>query len=375
MALAHDGPSRVPVRWAVRIVALLLLLLAGCSPTGEVGDGSGGDGGPAGGQDAAGAQDAGTVSMARATWDTGFMQAYVYRDLLEELGYDVSDPSEATVDANVFYPALARGQYDVWVNGWFPLHDIYLERELFTGEQDEQPVTPVGTEVSGGALQGYLVDRKTADEMDLTSMSDLADAEVAATFDDDGNGKADLIGCNEGWGCNTAIAEHIDQLDWGANVEQVVGEYSDLIADVQSDVEAGEPVLFYTWTPNWTVDVLVPGEDVVWLESPAPPDTDGETTVDGLEGCATGAGSCDLGWVANDIRVVGSNDFLDANPSARRLFELVEIPLDDIDAQNAEMYEGGDSYTEDDIAQDAADWIEENGSTVDRWLDEARSAG
>jgi glycine betaine/proline transport system substrate-binding protein len=30
----------------------------------------------------------------------------------------------------------------------------------------------------------------------------------------------------------------------------------------------GEPVLFYTWTPNWTVGKLVPGKDVVWLQVP-----------------------------------------------------------------------------------------------------------
>ena len=60
--------------------------------------------------------------------------------------------------------------------------------------------------------------------------------------------------------------------------------------------------------------------------------------------------------------------------SARRTFEAVEIPLDDIARQNAEMNAAGDGYTEADIAQDAADWIEANRSTVDGWLEQARSA-
>lgn len=366
MRTAHMGPT---ARRALTVVCLLGLLTAACGTAAEIGVGD--EGGPAAGEGAAGD---GQVRMARATWDTGFMQAYIYRDLLTELGYEVSDPSDATVDPNVFYPALARGEYDLWVNGWFPLHDIYLERELFSGEQNEEPITPLGTQVRGGALQGYLVDSKTADELGLTSMSDLADAEVAATFDGDGDGKADLVGCNEGWGCNSAIAEHIDTLDWGANVEQIVGDYSNQVNEVADRIEAGEPVLFYTWTPNWTVDVLVPGEDVVWLESPAIPDDEGTTTVEGLRGCATGADACDLGWVVNDIRAVANNDFIEENPDAAALLEAVEIPLADIDAQNAEMNEAGDSYTEADIAQDAADWIEENRSTVDGWLEEARSS-
>ncbi|HEX6255241.1 MAG TPA: glycine betaine/L-proline ABC transporter substrate-binding protein ProX [Euzebyales bacterium] len=354
---------------SVTLAVVLGLLTAACGPAADVA----GDGGPAAGDDGGGGD--GQITMARATWDTGFMQAYIYRDLLTELGYDVSDPSEATLDPNVFYPALAEGDFDLWANGWFPLHDIYLERELFSGEQNEEPITPVGTQVDGGALQGYLVDKKTADEMGLTSMSDLTDADTAAAFDGDGNGQADLIGCNDGWGCNAAITEQINTLDWGANVEQIVGDYSVQIDEVAQKVDAGEPVLFYTWTPNWTIDVLVPGEDVVWLESPPLPGDDESTTADGLAGCATGGESCELGWVVNDIRAVVNNDFLENNPDAAALLEAVQIPLSDISAQNAEMNEAGDSYTEDDIAADAAEWIEQNRDAVDGWLEQARSAG
>lgn len=359
------------IRRALALVCVLALATAACGTTAEIGGVDGG--GPAGGEDGSGED--GQVRMARATWDTGFMQAYIYRDLLTELGYEVSDPSEATVDPNVFYPALAEGDYDLWVNGWFPLHDIYLERELFSGEQQEQPVTPLGTEVDGGALQGYLADRKTAEELGLTSMSDLADADVAAAFDDDGNGKAELIGCNDGWGCNTVITTHIDKLDWGANVEQVVGDYADQVSEVVARIDAGEPALFYTWTPNWTIDVLVPGEDVVWLESPALPGDPGDTTAEDLPGCATGGDACDLGWAVNDIRAVANNDFIDEHPDVAALLEAVQIPLADIAAQNAEMNDAGDSYTEDDLAQDAADWIEQNRSTVDGWLEQARATG
>jgi len=42
------------------------------------------------------------------------------------------------------------------------------------------------------------------------------------------------------------------------------------MVDTLAKFERGEPVLYYTWTPNWTVGALVPGEDVVWLEAPRP---------------------------------------------------------------------------------------------------------
>ncbi len=218
-------------------------------------------------------------------------------------------------------------------------------------------------------------------------MADLEDPEVAAIFDQDGDGVADLTGCNDGWGCNATIDLHVngcegddcpeaaeggfDGLAWGENVNQVVGQYSALMADVVARVERGEPVLFYTWTPNWTVDVLKPGEDVVWLESPEVPWEEGQTAAEGLEGCVTD--ECQMGWVPNDIRIVAHNEFLDANPAAAELFAQVEIPLEDIAAQNAEM-NAADSYPEAEIATDASEWIENNRDLVDEWLQAARDA-
>lgn len=358
----QDGRARS--RTMVVVLAALALALAGCSDL----SGAGGAGGPAAGE--AGGGEA--VAMARATWDTGWFQAEVYRQLLDELGYEVSDPAEATRDANGFYPALARGEFDLWANGWFPLHEPYLEGELVTGATYDTAITFVGTQVPAGARQGYLVDKATADELDLTSMDQLTDPAIAGTFDDDGDGLADLVGCNDGWGCNLTISEHIEQLDWGANVEQVVGDYPDLFDDVVADVQAGEPTLFYTWTPNWTVAELVPGEDVVWLQSPSLPGVE-DTAVEGLEGCAGDADPCDLGWVVNDIQAAANSDFLDSHPDVRALLEAVEIPLDDIAAQNEEMRTAAE-YTSADLEAAAESWIEDHRDVVDEWIAAARDA-
>lgn len=343
--------------------ALFLLLAAGCAATPEE---WAADLGPPEGQPT---RDE-TVTMARADWDTGWMQAAIYQQLLEELGYEVADPSEETYAPETFYPLLARRDVDLWANGWFPLHTPFLERELVTGYRLDLPVEPVGTQVAAGALQGYLVDMATAERLAITSMGDFTRPEVAQAFDHDGDGRADLYGCNEGWGCNLTIAEHIDAHDWGASVEQVVGDYDELIAEVRERIDAGEPALFYTWTPNWTIEVLEPGTDVVWLESAPLPGQEAATSVSGLEGCA-GEDPCELGWEVNDIRAVANSDFLDEHPTIRRLLEAVEIPQGDIAEQNSRMA-GAERYTEEQIDDDAAAWIAENRSLVDQWLSAAR---
>lgn len=319
--------------------------------------------------------DDGVVTIARANWDSGYMQAAVYAQLIEELGYEVSDPADNTRDPNGFYPALASGQFDLWANGWFPLHDIYLEGELVTGQSVDLPIEAVGTQVSSGALQGYMIDKATSDASSITSMSSLADSAVAAMFDVNGNGKADLFGCNEGWACKTVIDAHIAEFSWGGNVEQRSGDYSQLIGeDVKKRLDAGQPVLFYAWTPNWTYTAMPPGQDVVWLQSDAMEDDMGTDVVPGLDGCAGGADPCKLGWPVNSIRAVANSDFLDDNAKIKSLLEQVKIPLEDIAAQNAQQAAAME-YSEEQIRADAAKWIADNRSTVDGWLNAANSAG
>ena len=314
-------------------------------------------------------EDEGVVSMARANWTSGYMQAAIYAQLIEELGYEVSDPAHNTLNPNGFYPGLATGQYDLWANGWFPLHDLYLTGELLTGQVTDLPIEPVGYQVASGALQGYMIDKATADSMGITQLSDLQNASVAAAFDHDGDGLADLLGCNKGWGCNAVIDLHLAEFGLSGTVEQVVGEYNDLLRGAQDMVADGESVLFYAWTPNWTVDVLRPGEEVIWLHAQSMPGEEGTTSVPGLRGC--GWDPCNLGWPVSSIRAVGNSDFLDDNPQIRRLLEQVTIPLADIAHQNAKMAVER-SYSEEQVQADAADWIAANRTLVDGWLASAR---
>jgi glycine betaine/proline transport system substrate-binding protein len=144
-------------------------------------------------------------------------------------------------------------------------------------------------------------------------------------------------------------------------------EYSVLMADAIGRFERGEPIFYYTWTPNWTVGALVPDEDVVWIEAPTHPD--GQEPVDGVVGCVNDP--CDIGWTANDVVVVANEEFLEEHPPAAQLLEVIQIPVGDVSAQNLLMDEGED--TQADIERHASEWIEENRDLVDQWLDEARA--
>lgn len=309
-----------------------------------------------------------TVNMARPTWDTGWWQAEVYRQVLQELGYEV--PRITTLDNPPFYQAVSQGDMDLWTGGWFPIHNTYIP--IFEGKAEI-----VGYVAKGGALNGYLIDKKTAEEYDINTVEDMTKDDIQKLFDTNGDGKADMVACPPGWGCEETIAYHMKAYDWGDDFNLIKAGYSASMADALGRYKNGEPIFFYTWTPNWTVGILKPGRDVVWLqveETNLPPDQkdlEDLTVVDDLEGCR-GEQPCNLGWPVTDIRPVANSAFLDENPAVRAFLEAASIPVEDIYAQNAEMFEGADSP--DDLKDQAAEWIEENRENVDKWLEAARAA-
>ncbi|MGH1490544.1 MAG: hypothetical protein ACRBK7_14335, partial [Acidimicrobiales bacterium] len=48
-----------------------------------------------------------SVTAARANWSTGYFQAAIYASLLEELGYEVSDPAASEFPPSNGYTAMA----------------------------------------------------------------------------------------------------------------------------------------------------------------------------------------------------------------------------------------------------------------------------
>ncbi|MEL7332464.1 MAG: glycine betaine/L-proline ABC transporter substrate-binding protein ProX, partial [Cyanobacteria bacterium J06560_2] len=193
------------------------------------------------------------------------------------------------------------------------------------------------------------------------------DPQIAALFDTDGNGKANLVGCVSGWGCRDVIEHHLDAYELRDTVEHDNGNYFALIEQVIDSHKAGEPILYYTWTPMWLSNILTPGDQVAWLEVPftsLPPSyaTDTSTTVDGQN----------LGFAVNQIEILANQAFLASNPKARKLFEAIEIPIEAINLQNQKMRAG--QNTPANVRTHAEEWISDNQALFDGWVAAANSA-
>jgi glycine betaine/proline transport system substrate-binding protein len=309
-----------------------------------------------------------TLQPARATWNTGFFQEALVRKGLEELGYKVKAPKDL---ANpIFYKSVALGDVDYWTNGWFPMHNAQLPKNF------EKDAVMCGYVSKAGGLGGYLVSKRDVEKYDIKSLDDFKRPEVMKAFDVNGNGKADLTACPPGWGCEKVIAHHLDAYNLNDYINPVKASYEAGMASAIGNYKSGGPVFFYTWTPNWTVYKLKPGEDVMWINVPEINPTDAQKgsedlmTVSGIIGAVSDP--LKMGFVANDIRIVANKKFAEANPAAKKFFEVFTLPLLDINAQNTRMNEGEKSQK--DIEKHVAEWVAKNTDKWNGWLAEARKA-
>ena len=204
------------------------------------------------------------VTMARGNWIETNFQNFVVQLLLEELGYEVSAPEE--IAPATFYPAVAQGDYDLWASSWPLNHTPLLQGESPDGGTFGDKAGYIGTMMASGALQGLLVDIPSVEQFSFTTLGELLDnPDAVAHFDSDGDGKADINGCDDGWGCQKVINDTLANNGWDDRAAQISATHSALFAESQASYAAGGPVLQYVWTPTAFVGKLVPGRDVLWL--------------------------------------------------------------------------------------------------------------
>ncbi|MGD1896796.1 MAG: glycine betaine/L-proline ABC transporter substrate-binding protein ProX [Phormidesmis sp.] len=272
---------------------------------------------------------------------------------LETLGYTVLSGSE--IEYDTLHEAIAKGYVDYTTVHWNPLHQKFLD-----DNGGNTNMVSAGTLVKD-AIQGYSIDRATAQQYAITNLEQLKDPQIAALFDTDGNNKANLVGCPPGWGCREVIEHHLDVYGLRDTVDHDNNNYFGLIDRVIADQTAGNPVLYYTWTPMWVSNILTPGDQVEWLEVPytSLPSAyadDTSTTVNGKN----------LGFAVNQIEILANKEFLINNPIAKSFFEAVEIPIEAINIQNQKMRAGQNTPVA--VRKHAEAWIEENQALFDSWI-------
>jgi glycine betaine/proline transport system substrate-binding protein len=297
-----------------------------------------------------------TVQPIKSSIAEESFQTVLVSRALTRLGYTVAPIKE--IEYATGYLALANGDATFMAASWQPLHD-----DFFKNAGGAAKLYREGTYVTQ-SVQGYLIDRKTAERYRITSIAQLKDPQIARLFDTNGDGKADLAGCNPGWGCEQVIEHQLEAYGLRGTVTHNQGSYPALIADTLTRFKQGQPVLYYTWTPYWVSGVLKPGKDVVWLQVPF-------SSLPGVQSAQSTKlpDGRDYGFPVNTQHIVASKAFADKNPAAARLFSVMKLPLADINAQNLRMREGENKPA--DVERHVDLWIKAHQKQFDGWIAQA----
>ena len=287
-------------------------------------------------------------------------QMLIVNEVLEKMGHEVVSSNDVNYDIAYQTIASNANSEDVYflASMWDPLHNGKLK-----ALGGDKKLVKYDKFISNCA-QGYLVDKKTADKYNIKYYNDLKKPEIAKLFDINGNGKADLTGCNAGWGCEKVIEHQLDAYGLRDTVEHNQGEYSALLANTIANYKTGKPILYYTWTPYWVSGKLVPGKDVTFLQVTHSANPNSSSTK-----LSNGA---DYGFNINDQRIVSNASVKTNHKDIAKLFDIIKIDVNDISGQNMLMANGQNK--EKDIQNHAKKWLEINKEKVNAWIKEAKAA-
>ncbi|NES75499.1 MULTISPECIES: glycine betaine/L-proline ABC transporter substrate-binding protein ProX [Okeania] len=302
-----------------------------------------------------------TIRSANSSWIQELFQTEVVNIGLEKLGYKIERPKQ--IEYPAIYISLANGDLEYSTVYYEPQHN-----EFFENAGGEEKLEKVGKLTPDG-IQRYEIDKKTADKYNITNLQQLKNPEIAKLFDSDGDGKANLVGCNPGWSCELIINHHLKAYELENTVEHNQGQYEILLADAMTRYQEGKPILYYAYEPHWISTVLKPNENVVSLEVPF---TSLPSSMENLSEKDTSLDGKNLGFPLLQQRIVANQKFLEVNPVAKRWFELVEIPIVDMNVESLRIKEGEDKP--EDILRHGQEWIKNNQQKYDNWLETAKQA-
>ncbi|GFR37107.1 hypothetical protein PRECH8_04030 [Insulibacter thermoxylanivorax] len=294
--------------WFIGITLILSLALAGCTGTSnDVGSNNGANQGNAkGGKE---------ITLVYVAWDSEIASTNVVKTVLEErLGYKVNI---LQVDNGPMWQGVAAGSADAMVAAWLPgTHGNYYE-EL------KDDFVDLGPNLEGAAI-GLVV----PSYVDVNSIEELADPDVAAQF----NGE--IIGIESGAGVMLTTEKAIEE--YGLDLNLVASSSAAMAQVLQEDYEAGKPIVVTGWTPHWMFAAM----DLKYLEDPKKVYGDAE-----------------------NIHTIVRHGLQEDMPDAYAFLDKFYWTPEDMAEVMIQIADGADP------AEAAKAWVDANPDKVDAWLE------
>ena len=298
-----------------------------------------------------GSAHAADIVIGMPNWTTVQAKAHILERIIEDnFGLDVEIQTGTNA---VVFEAMDRGSMHIHPETWLPnqqnLHDTYV------GERGSVVRTSNSTEDN----TGMCVLSRTAEELGVTSITDLSDPAIAAQFDNDGDGRGEIFIGAPGWA--STIAERVRARDYGYDETMELLEIEDGVAygNVDSIAVSGGHWVGYCAETHY----LFRSQDVVMLSEP-PHDPDTWHIVhptDDPDWLAQSRAS--TGWRPAYLHVAYASALQETHPEVVELLEGMSLTV----GQLVEMsYAIGVERQDPD--QFAEEWTINNADLVASWL-------
>ncbi|MEJ6404514.1 ABC transporter substrate-binding protein [Yoonia sp. 2307UL14-13] len=241
------------------------------------------------------------------------------------------------------------GSIDVYTDLWMPNQQALWD-EYIDGNQTVAVNAPYqGT--SNIYVPSYMTDK-------VSSIEDLANPEIAAMFDTDGDGKGEYWAGDVTWASTKRWqikfkSYGLDEL-WEPNIVSA----DTFKAGLEAAYSAGQPQLFYYWTP----EALHVRYDLIALEEPGRTEGCEDVDLDAENWLEVSTFDCVI--AANDVYVGYSKSLETRNPAVAKMLSNIQFSGDEINEWIVEMFDN-----KRDPQEVAEEWIADNMDTVQGWID------
>ena len=284
-------------------------------------------------------------------WPSVNATAHIMKVIIEDnLGLEVELQNGTNP---IVFEAMDSGAMHVHPEVWLPnqqnLHDTFVK------ENATVVMNPNGVQ----AFQGMCVDQATADANGITSIDDLTNPDIAALFDNDGDGMGELWIGAPGWASTNV--EKIRAKSYGYDQTFTLTEIDETVAygDLGNAITAGKPWVGFCYTPHYVFAL----HDLQVLEEPAYDPAKWKVTqptdsADWLE-----ESSAPVAWDSAYLHIHYAKALEEAHPSVATLMSNIAFDTETVSAMTfAVVIDGKEPLAY------AKEWVAANEDLTLSWL-------
>ena len=284
-------------------------------------------------------------------WPSATATANILKVVLEDnLGLEVELQNGTNP---VIFEAMDTGSMHVHPEVWLPnqanLHDTYVT------QKGSVRMSPNGVP----SFQGMCVTRGTADRTGISSISDLADPDMARNFDTNGDGMGEVWIGASGWASTNIEKIRAKSYGYDETMELLEMDETLAMANVDSAVAKDADHVFYCYTPNHMFAL----HDLVILEEPAY-DASTWMVVHPTDDPDWLDKSTAFAWDLAYLHVHYAASLEDSHPEAAALLSNVNMTTDLVSHMTYGLV-----VEKMDAADYAAQWAQDNADLVDSWME------